>query len=56
MSAGSKKSIGWGVVLILLGMAALFAGTNWLVVLIPAASLVWYGAAPSLRSGRHWLV
>jgi low affinity Fe/Cu permease len=53
MSANSKKSMGWTVVLILLGMAALYAGSKWLAVLIPAAVLVWYGAGPMLRSGRN---
>jgi hypothetical protein len=53
MSLNLKKSIGWCAVLMLLGVAALFAGANWLVLLIPAASLVWYGAMPSFRSGRH---
>lgn len=53
MSANSKKSMGWMVVLILLGVAALFGGAKWLVLLIPAATLVWYGAAPILRGGRN---
>jgi hypothetical protein len=53
MSRDSKKSVGWTTVLILLGLAALFAGQKWLVLLIPAAILVWYGAGPGLRSGRN---
>jgi hypothetical protein len=53
MSANSKKSIGWTSVLVLLGLIALFGGEKWLVVLIPAAVLVWYGAGPLLRSGRN---
>lgn len=52
MSRNSKKSMGWMMVLILLGLVALFVGEKWLVLLIPAAILVWYGAGPSLRSGR----
>ena len=52
MSKNSKKSMGWMMVLILLGLGALIGGEKWLVVLIPAAILVWYGAGPALRSGR----
>jgi hypothetical protein len=52
MSANSKKSMGWTVVLILLGMAALFGGSRWLSLLIPAALLVWYAARPMIRTGR----
>jgi hypothetical protein len=53
MSANSKKSMGWTVVLIILGVAALFGGTEWLALLIPAALLVWYSARPALRTGRN---
>jgi hypothetical protein len=53
MSMDAKKSMGWMVVLILLGVAALVGGAMWLVVLIPAATLVWLGAAPALRGGRN---
>jgi len=58
MSANSKKSnlrqsMGWTILLIFLGLAALCMGTRWLVLLIPAAMLVWYGAGPTLRSGRN---
>jgi len=53
MSANSKKSIGWSVVLMVLGVAAMYAGSRWLILLIPAATLVWYGAGPLLRSGRN---
>jgi hypothetical protein len=48
----SKKSFGWTFVLILFGIIALFGGTKSLIVLIPAAMLIWYGAALRLRSGR----
>jgi hypothetical protein len=44
MSANSKKSMGWTVVLILMGMAALYGGSKWLGLLIPAALFVWYTA------------
>ena len=53
MSANLKKSMGWTVVLILLGMAALYGGSKWLSLLIPAALLVWYTAKPRLGTGRN---
>jgi hypothetical protein len=53
MSANSKKSITSTTLLILLGMAALFGGAKWLVLLIPAATLVWFGAGSALRGGRN---
>ena len=53
MSATSKKSIGGTVVLILLGLIALFGGEKWLVGLIPAAMLVWYGTGSALRRSRN---
>ena len=55
MSADAKKSMGWTVVLIFLGMAALYGGSKWLALLIPAALLVWYGATPRFRTGRNSL-
>jgi len=39
--------------LILFGLVALFGGGSWLVVLVPAALLVWYTASPRLRTGRN---
>jgi len=53
MSMNAKKSMGWAVVLILLGMAALYGGSKWLTLLIPAALLVWYAAKSRLRTGRN---
>lgn len=55
MRANSKKSIGGSAVLILLGMAALYGGSRWLTLLIPAALLVWYVARPMFRTGRDSL-
>jgi hypothetical protein len=55
MSANSKKSMGWTVVLIFLGMAALYGGSKWLGLLIPAALLVWYSATPKFRTSRNSL-
>lgn len=53
MSANSKKSIGWSLILVLLGVVAIYAGAKSLVVIIPVATLIWYGARPALRSGRN---
>jgi len=53
MSRNSKKSMGWTIVLILLGVAALFGGVKSLVLLVPAAMLVWYSAGPMPRNGRN---
>jgi hypothetical protein len=53
MSARSRKSIGGTMALILFGLVALFGGEKWLVGLIPAAMLVWYGTGPALRRGRN---
>ncbi len=49
LSASAGKSIGGTVALILLGVIALVAGEKWLVGLIPAAMLVWYGTGSALR-------
>jgi hypothetical protein len=53
MSANSKKSLGSTILLIFLGLAALVGGAKWLVLLVPAALLVWYGSGPVLRRGRN---
>jgi hypothetical protein len=53
MSMDAKKSMGWTVVLIFMGMAAIYGGSKWLTLLIPAALLVWYTAKPTLRTGRN---
>ena len=53
MSAHSKKSLTWTLVLVILGMAALYGGSKWLTILIPAALLVWFTARPRLRTGRN---
>jgi hypothetical protein len=51
MSAG--KSIGGTMLLIGFGLVAMFGGEKWLVALIPAAMLVWYGTGSALRRGRN---
>jgi len=53
MSANAKKSMTGTMALILLGLLTLITGGKWLVVLVPAAMLVWYGARPAMRSGRN---
>jgi hypothetical protein len=53
MSATSKQSMAWTFVLILLGMAALYGGSSWLTILIPAALLVWFTAKARLRTGPN---
>jgi hypothetical protein len=48
-----NKSLAWSVLLVMLGVIALFAGAKSLILIIPAAALVWYEARPILRSGRN---
>jgi len=44
MSADAKKGYGFTLVLVILGVLALYGGAAWLVVLIPAAILVRHAA------------
>jgi hypothetical protein len=53
MSARARTSMGGTLVLILFGLIALFAGEKWLLALIPAALLVWYGTGTALRRERN---
>jgi hypothetical protein len=53
MNRNLKKSITGSLLLVLLGTAAIFAGTKWLALLIPLATLVWYGAVPALGGRRN---
>jgi len=53
MNLNTKKSMGAMAALIILGVLVLLAGEKSLVVLIPAAVLVWYVANPQLRSRRN---
>lgn len=48
-----KKSMAATGALILLGILVFLGGERSLVVLIPAAVLVWYGSAPELRRSRN---
>jgi hypothetical protein len=51
MSAQTKKSLAWTTVLIVFGLTALFAGMKVLIVLIPAALLIWYEIAQPMLDG-----
>jgi hypothetical protein len=53
MSADSKKSTLATTIFVILGLAAFFGGARWLLVLIPAALLVWYGAGSARHTGRN---
>lgn len=53
MSSDAKKHYGFSLLLLALGFLALYGGVRWLIVLIPAAALVWYAALPKLRRGRN---
>jgi len=53
MNHNPTTSVGWAIILILLGVAALFGGVWSLILLIPAAVLVWYSAGPLSRRGRN---
>jgi hypothetical protein len=44
MSAERKKGYGSTIVMMILGLLALYGGAQWLVLLVPAAVLVWYAA------------
>ena len=50
----ARKGYGSTMVLMILGVLALYGGARWLLVLIPAATLVWYTAARALfRRSRN---
>jgi hypothetical protein len=53
MSANSNKSVVASSALIVLGILVMLAGEKYLIVLVPAAVLVWYGVAPRLRRNRN---
>lgn len=47
------NSLSWMLLLIALGVIALLAGPKSLLILIPAAALIWYEATPILRGDRN---
>ena len=53
MSKDAQKPMIAAFALILLGILVLFTGERSLVVLIPAAVLVWFGTAPEVRRSRN---
>lgn len=53
MTINAKKSVGASVALILLGILVLLTGEKSLLVVVPAAVLVWFGVAPKLRNTRN---
>jgi len=48
MNTQSKKSCGWALVLVGLGLLALYAGPRGLALLVPAALLVWWAVEESM--------
>lgn len=48
-----KKSIGPAMLLILLGVVALYGGAKTLALVIPLALLVWYGTSTVPGGGRN---
>jgi hypothetical protein len=53
MNKNTQKSIGWAFLLIVFGIIALMEGTKSLLLLIPAAMMIWYGARPTVNNGRN---
>ena len=53
MSGFFKNSARGMLVLVALGVLALYAGPKSLFILIPTALLIWHGIAPVPRSGRN---
>jgi hypothetical protein len=47
MKTQSNKSAGWSLVLVALGLLALYSGPRELALLVPAAILVWFAVAPT---------
>jgi hypothetical protein len=52
MKTQSGKSAGWSLVLVALGLLALYSGPRGLALLVPAATLVWY-AVMKRWTDRH---
>jgi hypothetical protein len=54
MSAEAKRGYSSTLALLTLAVLAFYAGTRWLVVLIPVALLIWYAASgTALRRTRN---
>jgi hypothetical protein len=52
MNTTSNESLGFGALLVLFGMLALYGGTSWLGLLIPAAVVLWLIASARCRTRR----
>jgi hypothetical protein len=52
MNTTSNESLGSGALLVLFGMLALYGGTGWLGLLIPAAVVLWLIASARCRARR----
>jgi 4-amino-4-deoxy-L-arabinose transferase-like glycosyltransferase len=50
MNTRSKKSSAWALVLVALGMLALYGGPRALALLVPAAILIWYASQRTWRT------
>jgi len=53
MNTPTNKSCAWALILIALGMLAVYGGARWLLVLIPTAAVVWYAGARTTFSRRR---
>jgi hypothetical protein len=53
MSSDAKKHYGSTLVLFAMGLLAFYGGAHWLLLLIPAAALVWYAARSRHRISRN---
>lgn len=49
----SNKSTGWSLVLIALGLLALYSGPRGLALLVPTAILIWYAVAKPAADRRR---
>jgi hypothetical protein len=53
MSADAKKSYGLSCTLLLFGLIAVYGGAQWLLILIPAALLIWFTCPGRFNSTRN---
>jgi hypothetical protein len=53
MSAEARKSYGGSCTLLILGLIALYGGAQWLLILIPAALLIWFSCPHRFGSTRN---
>ena len=53
MSAEARRSYGWSFILVMLGLIPLYGGTSWLLVVLPAAGLIWFSYRNRFGSARN---